>query len=261
VGGIGLALVFEHVDTTLNTDKVIEKAVQVPVLARISKTAKKSANSYNPNRSTSFGENLDKIAKNVLYVGDQENIKILLFASTQPGEGKTMVVANLGISLAALNKKVLIIDGDSSSPKMHHFFDLPNEIGLADLLAQDKITGEGVLESPIENLKILPSGLTESTTGEMYSAEKFEAVMRKFEGEYDFILVDTPPMFPIINVAYMIESADGILLVVRRTHANKVDVMDAGKYLAKMEGKFTAAILTEAESGSNNYVHYKQGLG
>ena len=250
VGGAGIALVLENLDTSLNTDQALNKTVQLPVFAQIPKL------SLGKNGLAKSAETFNKIAQNILYASKQENLKTILFTSTQKGEGKTTIIVNLARSLAELNKKVLLIDADQYTPMLHNYFLLPNDFGFSNILSEETPAEKAILSTEDEHIKVIPAGSL-STNGYLYSPDKANEILRELQKDFDYILIDSSPMFPLTHIAHLVNSAEGILLVIRRTYSEKIDVEDANQYLSEITNAFTGVIFNQAQNATNNYIHHK----
>ncbi len=135
-------------------------------------------------------------------------------------EGKTTVVSNLGIALAEINQKVLLIDGDMRKPRLNEVFNVPNDWGLSDLLREKSSLRDCPLEAlvrPTEmpGLSILTSGPgTNSISNLLYSHRMLE-LLQRVRSEFDIILIDTPPMLDIADARILGRLVDAAILVFR----------------------------------------------
>lgn len=146
--------------------------------------------------------------------------RVILVTSANRGEGKSSTVSNLGIALAEINQKVLLLDADMRKPHLHQVFNTPNSWGLSDLLRERTSLKDMPLEAlaretEIKGLYILPSGTgTVSIANLLYSNRTAELIER-LRGEFDMVLIDTPPMLYLSDARVLGRLADGAILVVR----------------------------------------------
>jgi capsular exopolysaccharide synthesis family protein len=145
--------------------------------------------------------------------------RVMVISSANPAEGKTTVVSNLGIALAEVNHKVLLIDADLHKPHLHDVFDMTNDRGLSDvLLATDFAAelGKGVIrESGVPGLHVLTSGaMTSAATTLLYSTRMPE-LLTKLREQFETIFIDTPPVLQIPDARMLGRLADRTILVVR----------------------------------------------
>jgi receptor protein-tyrosine kinase len=152
--------------------------------------------------------------------------RVLLVTSSQPMEGKTTIVSNLGIALAAISSKVLLIDGDMRRPRLHKLFDEANSWGLSDVLREKNAIDELPLDvlakkTSVPHLYLLPSGAaTDNIFGLLHSG-RLSRLLPLFRAEFDYVLVDAPPCLEFADARIMAQYAEELLLVVR---ANFTDI-------------------------------------
>ncbi len=156
-----------------------------------------------------------------------EEIHSLMVTSAGPGEGKTTTVANLAITYAQAGKKVVILDADMRKPTMHHCFQLSNRIGLSNILTGQVTLNEGLKETHINNLHVIPSGTIPPNPTEILASKRMEALMEELKSQFDLIIFDTPPALVVADAQITSSICDGVLLVidsgkVKREHAMKM---------------------------------------
>jgi polysaccharide biosynthesis transport protein len=152
--------------------------------------------------------------------------RVLLVTSARPMEGKTTIVSNLGIALAAISNKVLLIDGDMRRPRLHKLFDEPNSWGLSDLL-REKNAVDGLpvdvlaKKTSVPHLYLLPSGAaTDNIFGLLHSGW-LSRLLPLFREEFDYVLVDAPPCLEFADARIMAQYTEGLVLVVRADHTDR----------------------------------------
>jgi receptor protein-tyrosine kinase len=144
----------------------------------------------------------------------------LVFTSSRPMEGKTTLVSNLGLALAGIGKRVLLIDGDMRRPQLHRIFDQVNGWGLSDVLREWNSIEELPLKvlvrkTTVPNLYLLPGGASaDDIPGLLYSG-RLTRLFARCREEFDYVLVDAPPCLEFTDAGHMARCADGLVLVVR----------------------------------------------
>jgi capsular exopolysaccharide synthesis family protein len=156
--------------------------------------------------------------------------KVILTTSSIPGEGKTFVATNLGMSLALLDKRVLIVGLDIRKPRLVKLFNLPQrELGLTNYLSADKADFD-LLEQQIvkgvinENLDVLPAGIIPPNPGELITREMLDKAFEHLRSIYDYIILDTPPVGLVSDTLELGRLADVSFFVVRPEVTSKNDV-------------------------------------
>ena len=149
-----------------------------------------------------------------------ERPQILVITSSRPNEGKTTVVSNLGVALAEIGNKVLLIDGDLRRPRLHHVFDQTNSWGLSDVLREKNAIEDLPLEALVKKtavprLSLMPSGTCTDNIFGLLCSGRMARLMPRFRQEYDYVLVDAPPCLEFADARIMAHYAEKLLLVVR----------------------------------------------
>ncbi len=152
----------------------------------------------------------------ILFANEQGAVRTLVVTSANPREGKTSTVSNLAIGLADLNKRVLLIDGDVRSPRLHEVFGLSNEFGLADLLEHGQHDAKlAPIPSGVDRLSILPVGRPTEMTKNLLHSPRLVELLKGFEADYDIVLIDTAPALHMRDARLLGSLADAVVLIVR----------------------------------------------
>ena len=162
----------------------------------------------------------------------------LAFISAEASEGKTTICSNLGITLAQLGKRVLIIDGDMRQPNIHDFFHLRDGAGLVNYLTCDESWRDLVRATGSKGLDCLICGATPPNPSELLSSERMQALVREAMAEYNFVLLDSPPLLDVADGRILATLVEGSVLVVKggatareRVRRAQVCAMEVGAHL------------------------------
>jgi succinoglycan biosynthesis transport protein ExoP len=152
--------------------------------------------------------------------------QVLVLTSWSPGEGKSTTVSNLGLALAEIGRRVLIIDGDMRKPNLHRIQELHNKVGLADLLAgSEPVTKQvavaAVQRTTIPALSVITSGPPPSNPSTLLYSQRAKDLLDVLRKDYDTILIDTPPMQTISDARLFGAMADAVILVVRASSTSR----------------------------------------
>jgi polysaccharide biosynthesis transport protein len=157
----------------------------------------------------------------ILLAGNQiERARTFVITSPGVGEGKTTVTCNLGLALAQANRRVLLIDGDLRKPRLHKAMDLPNEIGLRNLLRGDIDGTSAITEwfcqpTPVAGLSVLTSGTGSEEPTALLHSLRFRSLLDRLTSEFDFVLIDSPPMLHMADARILAGMSNGVILVFR----------------------------------------------
>ena len=162
--------------------------------------------------------------------------RVILVTSPRPKAGKTTTVANLGISLAEIGRRVLLIDGDLRRPRLGKLFGLQFATGLSDVLLD---AGSGIItldsvvhSSTVPGLYVLPGGSEPANISKLLHAAYLDTLVEAARSEYDFVLIDSPPMIGMADARLLSRNADGVILICRAGETSPEQLGEARQRLA-----------------------------
>lgn len=182
--------------------------------------------------------------------GDQP--RLIVLTSANPSEGKTTVTINLAISLAEINRRVLLIDADMRRPRLQNLFDLGQGPGLADLL-REKTAGEHltpdevICPTAIPGLYIMRSGRNSGVVSNLLHSARLPALLEQLRNEFDNVVIDTPPALHISDARVIGRLADAVLLIVRAGQTTR----DAAQMVKQRFGEDGTPLLGTILNGWN----------
>ncbi|GAB6099372.1 CpsD/CapB family tyrosine-protein kinase [Halanaerocella petrolearia] len=212
---------------------------------------------YNPKLPAS--ESYRELRTNISYLSPDEPLNKIAITSSVPSEGKSLTVANLAISIAHNNQKVIIIDADLRKPSQHKFYGLPNYEGLSNILTGELSFIEGLQETQIDGLSLISTGFVPPNPAELLSSYKMEEVINAAEEKADFVIVDTPPVIAVTDATIVARRIDGILLVVASYETEREMLVESKEKLEKANANIIGTILNKdpVDKGSSyNYKYY-----
>jgi capsular exopolysaccharide synthesis family protein len=186
----------------------------------------------NINPKSSISEAYRTLRTNITFSELDQEVKKILVTSPQAGEGRSTTIANLAVTYAQENKRVLLIDADLRKPTLHHFFLKSNLRGLTSILVNQVQAAEAIQETDIPNLYFLPSGSIPPNPSDLLASKRMRALMEQLETEYDLILLDSPPALDLADAQILSTMCDGVLLVINQ---GKVKRQVAHKALLNLE--------------------------
>jgi len=185
--------------------------------------------------------------------------QVLLLTSAEKQEGKTTTICNLAITLAQSDKRVLLIDGDLRMPRVNTIFEInKRQPGLSNILVDD-LPIEVVVNKiqNLEKLEVLTAGNKQVSPTELLNSDSFENMIMECRKEYDFILIDTPPVLSFADASIISKVVNGVLLVVEAQETKKALVVEAKKTLDKVGATIIGVVLTKVKyKKSDNYYRY-----
>jgi capsular exopolysaccharide synthesis family protein len=189
--------------------------------------------------------------------GSGEPLRVVMVTSASPEEGKTLTAKNLAVSVAQQGKRVLLIDADLRRPAEKKGLEFSSKGGLSTFLAGEQPRAQIVQMEGMPNLFILPSGPVLSNPSELLSSPGMGKLISDLRGEFDLILIDTPPVLPVVDALILSELVDSTLLVSRQGVTPIGTLRRAYQILASRVPKSTIGIvLNGVEMHSDAYHSY-----
>lgn len=185
-----------------------------------------------------------------LYFSSLDNpLRTLVVTSTAPGEGKSVVLANLAVVMAQGEKRTVLVDTDLRHPTLHELFGLPNEQGLTTMF-MDKaaMTDPPLVQAPgIERLWLLPSGPLPPNPADLLGTRRMEEVIQTLLARADIVLFDAPPVIAVTDAALLSTKTDGILLIINADQTRRDHAQRAKELLEKARVRIVGAVLNNAQ--------------
>ena len=217
---VGIIFIIDLMRYKIETREDVEKITKVSIVGELPKTTTEADNSIvvYENRNDMMEETFRSLRTNLLFMLNSDE-KVLLFTSTEPGEGKSFVSANTALSLAYLGKKVLIIGMDIRKPGLNKTFGFDMKAkGVTSYLSHPETTDlKDLIFTSIysKNLDILPGGVIPPNPTELVARPLFEELIDKLKAQYDYIILDTAPIGIVIDTAIIGRVADICVYVCR----------------------------------------------
>ncbi len=164
---------------------------------------------------------------NLRFTLRNEGCKKLIVCSPVPEDGKSTTSTNLAITIAQGNHRVLLIDCDLRKGRLHSFFHVKNSPGISDCLSGIVNIADVIYETSQTNLFLLPMGSIPPNPTELMSSDQMESLIKHLEKEYDYIIMDTPPINVVSDSLSLVKLADGVILVVREGKTSYANIESA----------------------------------
>ncbi|MBF6598626.1 MAG: polysaccharide biosynthesis tyrosine autokinase [Fermentimonas sp.] len=215
----------------IDTKDDLEDISSIPVLGEIPKSEKIHGVAVKENSNDSFNEMIRLLRANLLFVIDGKEKKVVNMLSSISGEGKSFISLNLALSLALLDKKVIVVELDIRKPKLAKELTLENKQGITLYLSGFLEMSELIKPSGIHpNLSIITAGAIPPNPNELLAKSVLDDLIKKLRGEYDYIFIDTPPIGLVSDSFLLNRLADVSLYVTRSGYTPKKYIEDANKY-------------------------------
>jgi len=210
--------------------------------------------------SPNIADSFRAVLASILFAGARQRQRVLVVASASAGEGKTTMTTNLAVTLANMDRRVLLIDGDIRSPRIHEIFDLDNSVGLTTVLRQiavnDVPTDSFIRETSVTNLHVLTSGPAIQASADLLFSTSMPALVARYRKKYDMVLIDTPPMLFMPDARVLGRVGDAVVLVARAGKTTRSGIQAAYRRFVEDRTPVLGVVLNDWNSKTSAYKHY-----
>lgn len=187
------------------------------------------------------------------------NIKVICITSSLPNEGKSNVSFNLAVCMAESDKKVLFIDADLRKSVIIGRYKPDQEVsGLSNYLSGMKGLEDILYQTNIPKLDIIFTGPVPPNPVELLGSTSFIGLLDYLRGEYDFIIIDTPPLGSVIDSVVVAEHCDGVVLVIEANAISYKFIRNVKKQLEKGNCRILGAVLNKVDMKKGSYQYYSK---
>ena len=261
--GVGTALILEAMDKSLKTLDEAKKLLGYPLLGTIPRVDEKDKerqelpvlnNPYSPATNA-----FEILQTNLGFTTSDKALKVIVVSSSIPGEGKSFVSANLAVAIAQLGRRVLLIDADMRRPRQQEIWNVPNMIGLSNVLVGQAALHGSTAEALV-TLDVLTCGKIPPNPLALLESQRMASLVKDASLDYDFVIIDAPPLTAVADALNLGKLADGMLLVVRPGVANTGSVT-AAKSLLEQSGQRVLGMVVNGVTADNSYGGYYYSKG
>jgi len=293
--GIGAAFLLESLDTKINNLSDVERYVKLPILGTIPDIPLDEK--HLTDIEERMGKEKDKgkiqelttiqrqmVARLVPHYSPKSPIaeayrtfrtnvvslpakfpgggRVFLVTSSGPKEGKSTSSSNLAIALSQMRSKTVLLDCDMRRPMVHNLFMVSRESGLSRYLTTDEIDIHEIIKpSGMDNLDIITAGHVPPNPSELLSSKKMDDLFAKLREEYDYIIVDSPPIIAVTDALILSKKVDRLVLVIRVNSTEREIIEQAKSLLKNIDVKVAGVVVNGIEvkkyySGYKYYYYY-----
>lgn len=262
-GTIGVVFVVYYFDDTVKLTDDLEEEIGMPVVAKVFKSDIGSKN----NRKVELlaqkypksvvSESIKILRTNLQFSSVDEDIKTILITSSIPGEGKSFISANLAISFAQTDKRVLIVDCDMRKGRQHRIFKLSNSKGLSNLLIDDMTNYKDYInKTSVPGVHVITRGTVPPNPSELLNSKKNADLLRVLKAKYDVIIYDGVPCNGLPDSIIMSKLVDKVLIVSSDSMTPKSVLESTKKQLESVNAPIAGDVLNNVNRKNSTYGKY-----
>jgi capsular exopolysaccharide synthesis family protein len=193
---------------------------------------------------------------NIQFSSVEGGLKTLLITSSSASEGKSITSANIAITMAQMDLRVLLIDCDLRKPELHRVFSMINGRGLTNILVEGVKYNDLINRTSVENLDIITSGFKSPNPSEILGSCRMQTLMDQLKESYDMIILDSPPVLPVTDAAVLSRVTDGVILVAEYAITTYEILAKAKTTLEKVNARILGVVLNRVPQNHREYYYY-----
>jgi succinoglycan biosynthesis transport protein ExoP len=226
--GLFAAIAVDFTEATFRNPSEIRKVLESPVIGSIPQMDRQSVavnadyRHIDPmictahRQGSNAAEAYRAVRTALFFSGANQQLKVLQITSPMPGDGKSTLISNVAVSIARSGKRVVILAADFRKPTIHTLFGIDGtKLGLSHAVAGDVDVQEVTHATRIPNLDIVAAGCPPENPSELLSSDKLSDILQRLRKEYDFVLIDTPPLLAVTDPSIVSARVDGVIMAVR----------------------------------------------
>lgn len=260
--GIALAVLLQFLDQGLHSAEDVRRKLGLPTLAVVPRHDVPAGGippGHDPDADQA-AEAYRRLRTNLLFTGIDRPVRSVVVTSAQVGEGKTRIAANLAGAVAASGNRVLLVDADMRRPCQHRVFHKPLAQGISDmLLLGDRaptMALNGQRETDFPNLSLVTAGTIPPNPSELLASAQATALFEFLTRQYDFVVIDTPPIGAATDALILAGNADATLLVTEVGRTNARQAEHAIGALRSVNARVLGLVLNKARKRDLDYYYY-----
>ena len=227
--GVGIAFFLEYFDNTIKNPDDLKQITEISLLGSIAKFDIQAGGNNeelitHTMPKASVSEAFRTIRTNIFFASFDTPKRLIGVTSALPEEGKTLLAANLAVSIAHADKKVLLIDADMRRPRLHRIFNQRRAPGLSNLVMAEDIEGaigDVTRKLPISGLDMICSGDIPHNPSELLGSQKLKSIIDLVSERYDYILFDGPPILSVSDSVVLSNQLDGVIFIINAEKTEK----------------------------------------
>lgn len=182
-----------------------------------------------------------------------KSLQTIMVTSCTPDEGKSLTIANLAVVLTQAGKNVLVLDCDMRNPTVHKNFGLSNRVGLSSCISLGTTLAEVVQATQVPGLYALTAGVIPPNPSELLGSERMQQLLQEAKEQYDYVLVDAPPVLPVTDALLVSRVVDGVIMVIASGNVKVEAARDVKQSLMGAGANILGVVLNKVRSEHHGY--------
>lgn len=244
--GIGLAFLRDRLDNTIKDQETLESITGVGLVGSIpldKERRKEPAIAFEGDNSA-IAESFRKLRTNLQFLAVDNPPRLIVVASSLPGEGKSTTAINIALALAEAEHNVALVDGDMRRPMLDKYLNVVGTVGLSTVLSGAASLSEMLQKTTTPGLTVLTSGPIPPNPSELLGSLAAQKVLAELRSQFDYVIVDSSPLLAVTDAAILATNSDGVLMMARYGETKREQLARAVRNLADVGVSPLGAVLT-----------------
>jgi capsular exopolysaccharide synthesis family protein len=283
--GCGLAFFLEYLDRSLRTTTQVEQILKLPALGvipavgrsrlgyayygsrRRRRAAEDSAEQQVAIELLPHEQQRSTVAeayrafRAALLLSRAGGLRSIVVTSSVPAEGKSTTAVNLAVVLGQLQKRVLLIDADLHKPRLHEVLRVSNRTGLVSVLAENASPASAIIETALPGVFLMPAGPISPNPSGLLSSDGMRELLKFADQNFDFVVIDTPPVSPVADAILIGHECDGVVLCVHAGRTPREVVSRVRDKFRRSNVRLLGALLNNLDENESAYGYYFRYYG
>jgi polysaccharide biosynthesis transport protein len=267
--GVALAFLFERLDRRIKDPKEFEKTFDRPILGAIPESRILARDEESQSLPGKEGEAFRMLRANLRYFNIDQHIESVLITSAAPGDGKSTVAWYLAAAAASTGDRVLLLEADLRKPTLSERLKLGSETGLSQVLAGEPLSmavqqiaiGARSNGGPRRILDVVLSGPLPPNPTDLMESHRMQEIIQEAEGEYDLVVIDTPPTSLVSDAIPLVKQVSGVIVVSRLGKSTREATQRLKGQLDNLNAPTLGVVLNSVDTKRGGYGGYGYGYG
>jgi len=251
--GVGVAFALEFMDTSVKSLEDVERYLQVPVLAVVPTDV---GVLHQQAGASPDAEAYRILRTNIEFNRKNPDDNAITVVSGGAGEGKSTTMVNLAYICAQGGYSTLMIDADLRRPRLHTFFDINNTVGLTNYLTTDLLLEDVILQTPVDNLFFMPSGILPADAAGILNSRRMSEMIQDVKERFDLVLIDSPPILGVSDASVLASEVDLTMIVVQHRKLPRNMLMRVKQAVENVGGTVLGVVLNNVDVRSDSQYQY-----
>lgn len=213
---------------------------------------------YKKDNSSIVKESYKTIRTNLIYALAGAERKVIAISSPTPSDGKSTTASNLAVTIAQTGNSVLLIDADLRKPSVHKLFRVTNDNGLSKILSKQTTVNETIRYDVKPNLSLITSGPIPPNPSELLSGHIYEEIIDDLASQFDYIIIDTPPVNVVSDCQLVVRAVQGVVFVVRYKVSQYKDLELAAENIRNVDGNVLGVVINDIKERKTPFLGRKK---